>query len=629
MPQKLHNWLLLLTMLVLGMALRFYGLDDMQTILHSDEAFYGLDALSLVENPRLQVYFPANTGREGLWMAMIAPMIALVGATPLALRLTSAIVGILTLIAMYWLGRETLGRGAIWAVGGLAVLYWHVHLSHIGFRVITMMFIGALAFAALLRAHRLNKGWILAGILLGLTLYTYIAARVYVGYAGLWLVWWLLRDEESQRGAFTTILVTGMMAIPLALALLSPAETTDPITRAAASDVGQVWQNIVNWGNAWFIQGDTNPTHNLPDRPIFDIGLGILAIVGIVGSWRVVRDKWMIIWWLGLVMVSLLPTILSIETPHFLRGAGLLIPIALLIGAGGKMLSEWKYSWIIPLVLIGWSGWNTYTDFRLWLETETDTFGISYDYRVNEAMFILADETPESHPLVMPTDDGFSATARYLSAGINRDLTFYRWSDDDCYLSPREVYTALDLPIVLNSFAVRVLPYIDELQTIQAHPDNDYNIYTVTPSEVIRADWDSVPTFGEVISAQVIAPTQEAIRAGETLTVYWAMRFSGELPRNDYRILLHLQGDPTQYDGGTLYATGDMPLCELVYAPQAQGDVTLVQELSLSIPAHLDAGDYHLAMGFYTPDDFTRLGVVPVENPHEYSRAWEINVSDE
>ena len=204
-PQR--HWILLFIFLLLGVALRWHGLAEMQTILHGDEAYYGLDAISLIENPRLQVYFPANTGREGLWMNLLAPMIGLFGATPLTLRLTSALVGILTLAGVYWLGRETLDEGAIWVTGALAVVYWHVQLSHIGFRVITLPLFGSLAFASLLRSHRLNKDWWLTGLLLGLTLYSYIVARVYVGYAVLWMLWWLWREKDQRRGIIIALAV--------------------------------------------------------------------------------------------------------------------------------------------------------------------------------------------------------------------------------------------------------------------------------------------------------------------------------------------------------------------------------------------------------------------------------------
>lgn len=623
-----RDMVLLIFFMLIGIGLRFYGQGEMRTLLHGDEAYYGLDALSLVDNPRVEVFFPANTGREGLWMNLLAPVIALLGATPLALRITSALVGIATLVAVYWLGRETVDDGAIWMTGALAVLYWHVQLSHIGFRVITLPLFGTLGFAALLRAHRLNKQWWLAGLLVGLTLYTYIAARVYVGYAGLWLLWWLITEKEQRRGTLLAIGIIILTSLPLIFALLAPAETADSIGRAAASDMAQIQENLMNWANAWLIRGDVSSTHNLPNRPILDAPLAILALAGLIGAWFTVRKKWMILWWVGLVIVSLLPTVLSVETPHFLRGAGLILPIVLLIGAGGKVITRIEFAWVLPIFFLIWASWNTFVDFGIWLETETHDFGITYDYRVNEAMFILDEETPENQIIVMPTDEGFRATAAYLAEGMNREIIFYRWSEGDCYLSPRETYTALDLPIVLNSFASRVIPYESDIETIVNHPDNDYNLYSVTPSDDLLSEWDNTAQFGEILSARVIAPTENSVSAGETLRIYWAMRLAGEFDRTDYRVLLHLQGEPTPYEGGDLYATGDVPLCALAYAPQALEDVTIVQEIALPIPADLAPGDYHIAMGFYEPENFARLAVTPAENEHQYVTAWEFTVRE-
>lgn len=499
-----RNIILLIFFLLIGVALRFYGQAEMQTILHGDEAFYGLDAISLLDNPRLQVYFPANTGREGLWMNLLAPVIALLGATPFAMRITSALVGIATLAGVYWLGNETVEKSGLWVVGALAVLYWHVQLSHIGFRVITMPLFGALAFASLFQAHRLNKRWWLAGLLIGLTLYTYIAARVYVGYAGLTLVGFFIFQKEQRRGIVIAIAIIFLTAIPLIFALLAPSETAESIGRAAASDMGEIWQNIINWANAWLGRGDVSSTHNLPNRPVLDIPLAILALSGMICVWFTVRKKWMILWWVGLVIVSLLPTVLSVETPHFLRGAGLILPVVLLIGVGASAISRIEFAWILPAFLFIWAGWNSYTDFGTWLSDEIHDFGITYDYRVNEAMFILDEETPLSQPIIMPTDDNFRATVAYLARGMNRDITFYRWSEGDCYLSPRETYTALDLPIVLNSFASRVLPYISNIESIANHPENDYNLYTVTPSDDLLSDWDNISQFGEILSGKSV-----------------------------------------------------------------------------------------------------------------------------
>ena len=67
-----------------------------------DEATDGLDALDVLAG-RGAVFFPANFGREGLHIWLVAGAFRLLGITSLALRLPSVLAGILTALATYWL----------------------------------------------------------------------------------------------------------------------------------------------------------------------------------------------------------------------------------------------------------------------------------------------------------------------------------------------------------------------------------------------------------------------------------------------------------------------------------------------------------------------------------------------
>ena len=121
-------------------------------------------------------------------MWLVAGMFRLLGVTPLALRLPSAIAGILTAVATYWLGRELvacLGRLGtdertkdesdrtttvyqsirhssfvpLVAALYLATSYWHIHFSRFGIRGVFTPLFGALAFAAFWRAvNRREQG---------------------------------------------------------------------------------------------------------------------------------------------------------------------------------------------------------------------------------------------------------------------------------------------------------------------------------------------------------------------------------------------------------------------------------------------------------------------------------------
>ena len=97
--------LAVLAIFLVALALRTYRLHEWPPGLFNDEAANGLDGLAVLRGER-PIFFPRNTGREPLFLYLQAGMMALLGPTPYALRLTAAIVGALAVPAAYWMVRE-------------------------------------------------------------------------------------------------------------------------------------------------------------------------------------------------------------------------------------------------------------------------------------------------------------------------------------------------------------------------------------------------------------------------------------------------------------------------------------------------------------------------------------------
>lgn len=611
-----RHFVILISLLLLGAVLRGQGLAHMDADLHHDEAYNALDALALVQSPKLTPFFPANTGREGLYYYALAGGLAAFGESVFALRVVSFLLGMLTLAAAYRLARDVLNdEAALWTVGALAVLYWPVHLNHLIFRVNTLPLLGALAFWMLLRARRRNQGWLLAGLLTGLTLYTYVAARVYVGYALICVLWWLLRDAQLRRGAAKALLMALLTCLPLGLALLQPAETTASLERAAAENIAEVIDNAQKWAQAWLSAGDPNDDHNLPARPILDTPLALLSATGIAGLWFMVRRKGLLLWWLGLVLVAFAPTLLSIDAPHYLRGSGLILPLVLLMGAGGAALARVRHGWLISLLLMGAAGINTYNDFSRWLAE--GELGIYIDMRVNEALAQLPAPDDAAAPLVIP-GFVFHPVIAYRAQQNGYTPIFYAWPEraGACFLTPNREALYLDLPIELSNFQRRAAPYL-QLETLVAHPADDYRLFRAVPSDDVASVWEDAAQIGDLLRVRPVAPTASDIARGDTLTLQLAMRLLNA-PQREWRFFVHLQGDPTPYDGGQLWATGDAPLCDLAASAPIAG-TTLVQELTVPIPADLPAGAYHVALGLYEPTTHERL---PLQTPSGETRYY-------
>lgn len=82
---RLELWAFLAVILAAA-ALRFAGLGRTPPGLYRDEAFYGLDAVNVLRGQHA-LYFPANNGREPMFVYLVALSLDLLGRSPFAVRL--------------------------------------------------------------------------------------------------------------------------------------------------------------------------------------------------------------------------------------------------------------------------------------------------------------------------------------------------------------------------------------------------------------------------------------------------------------------------------------------------------------------------------------------------------------
>ena len=95
--------MILLALGAVVVALRLNGLTEYPPRLDYDEAIHGLDALQVLKGKHA-VFFPANHGREGLIVYVIALCISALGRTELAIRLPTALVSTGAVFVVFWLG---------------------------------------------------------------------------------------------------------------------------------------------------------------------------------------------------------------------------------------------------------------------------------------------------------------------------------------------------------------------------------------------------------------------------------------------------------------------------------------------------------------------------------------------
>jgi 4-amino-4-deoxy-L-arabinose transferase-like glycosyltransferase len=410
-PWYLNPWLQIALIVAVAAFFRLWQIDSIPPGLFGDEATDGLDALDVLAG-RGAIFFPANFGREGLHMWLVAGMFRLMGVTPLALRLPSVLAGIATALATYWLGRElvaayrspderprTKDQGPmifrlssfvpLVAALYVATSYWHVHFSRFGIRGVFTPLFGALAFAAFWRAINVSTfprgnvrtlAWFaLSGLFLGLATHFYTASRFYPFFLGGFLllqaaiayVTGRLEQAILRRhlwGIVVLFVVAVLVFAPLGLYFVQhPGSFTQRANEVAVIKAANPWLQMGQAAAAnvlqFFVpgQGDPEQFYNLPRRAVFDPLTALLALIGIgvlLWRWRQPAALFLLTWFPALLLPSFLatdrwptlPRVLGvIPAVYFYPAAGLLAVASLLIPKQGSSLGRLRAR--APLVL--------------------------------------------------------------------------------------------------------------------------------------------------------------------------------------------------------------------------------------------------------------------------------------
>jgi len=226
-PPRWATLTLLAVVLALALGLRTHRLTELPAGFFCDEAGNGFNTGSLLyagrdeTGARWPLYiwsFGVSYKNPVFVYSAMLPM-AVLGPTELAVRLTAALWGTATVLAMFFLGRALMGPlvGLVAALL-LAVVPWHLHFSRIGFELITLPFFFTVALTCLVRWTQGQRRLGMAAVLLGLCLYTYVPAKLFVplfllGFAALYQRPLRARWRESLLAAALLVVTVTPLAI--------------------------------------------------------------------------------------------------------------------------------------------------------------------------------------------------------------------------------------------------------------------------------------------------------------------------------------------------------------------------------------------------------------------------------
>jgi hypothetical protein len=304
----------MLVVLLTAVFLRLAALSTAPPGLTHDEADHGITAWSIVNGVR-DIYFTIGYGREPLFDYAAALLMAGLGPTFLAGRLTAVFFSLIMLAGMAaWVRRAFDWQTAVLTAAFLAVSFWPLMTARQSLRSEALPALFVLALYAFWRGLEQSDKetaakpttllyFVGGGILLGLTAYTYIPARI------LWLIFpatlvylaWQKRPLFSQIWKQTIVMLAAALltALPLLLYLLNNpgaesriGQLSQPLTAAANGDFSLLGQHMREGLGIIAFSGDSYWRYNIAGQPLLPLLLALLFLAGLLlAGWWAIRGK--------------------------------------------------------------------------------------------------------------------------------------------------------------------------------------------------------------------------------------------------------------------------------------------------------------------------------------------------
>ncbi len=636
-----------LTLLV-AVFLRFFRLDHVPTGLLWDEAYNAVDALRILDGAR-PIFLTGNFGREALLMYFQAASIAFLGHTTLAMRLVPALAGALTIPASYVLARRLFGsRVALLTCAWLAVSVWHVILSRLALRPVLLPLACAGAFYCLYRGIEAQEQWwntvprgsldpptmgrrlawfALSGAFIGVSLYTYVAARFVPFVVIAVAVYVALVHRPAFRQLIPGFLVTGVVAVIVfapegifflhhpdafwtrarAVSVLfergaRPVQALSELIRAAAASLG-----------IFSVAGDQNAAWSVPGRPVFDPLSSVFLLGGLAIAIRRSRCRSyaLLLLWLSVMLVPVL--LADKQIPNNLRISGLAPALFILPALGAaEVWNAWESRVksvlrVLPVFLVALatlaSGLLTDRDyFRTWATSPAVSALYNSDRWIAiETAARLPSET--SVPLYVAAGDSDQPLQRYLLDGKPEAASLRLFDGTRSLILPPEgqaatyVFATRDLPPV--PLRQRFFP-AQSGQPVATTPDGQpIELYRLPAGTVLVPERQVPARFGNELQVIGFDLPRDAT-AGGTLTVRWYWRLLAANPRElaFFNQLFDAHGQRRGQTDDRAFAPG-------YWSPGTRGVTTF----DVTIDPAAETGAYWLDVGVYERASLRRLTV--------------------
>lgn len=234
----------LLLILFCAAILRLVQLDSLPGGLNQDEASAGYDAYALLTEgiDRNGYAFPVHfvawgSGQNALYSYVAMPFIALFDLSAFSFRLPAAILGSLSVLAIYWMVlRFRSELGALLAAFFVAISPWHLMMSRWALEANIFPTIVLAAFASLFWSDVKRNAWIGYAILLAVSLYAYGSAYLFVPIVAIGILLFVLINRSAPVKVLCwSHLIMLVLAAPMILFIVINLYELNPIVSSFGS----------------------------------------------------------------------------------------------------------------------------------------------------------------------------------------------------------------------------------------------------------------------------------------------------------------------------------------------------------------------------------------------------------
>ena len=337
--------------LLLAALMRLFMLQGIPLGLARDEV-RNAEIVSHILQGEHALFFRAGFGHEPLYHYFGVPFQVLLGENVLSIRLPSVFLGMLLIAAVLrWAKRDFGQTVAVLAGAGLAVGWMPIVFSRIGIRpIMDPLFLVAMAWFWWKRPF-----W--AGVMLGLSFYTYTAARVNfmmpLCFAIYQLLYWLWQHRE---GSLWVRLQPALIILGTAVIIYLPLQWTlsadptlqsrvqelgGPLTALRSGDLQPVFVATIQTLGIFSFTGPPRWTYTVEGLSLFNWLTAVFFYIGLfIAIWRIRLPQYaLVLIWLA---VGLIPSAITPEFPSIIRIIGslpiiYLLPAIAIVAIGEKL----------------------------------------------------------------------------------------------------------------------------------------------------------------------------------------------------------------------------------------------------------------------------------------------------